>query len=131
MKKILVDTEGNITDICNAGDEFEVYEGPGATIKWMDADDNVQEDDCVRNGEVISSWNFGASTAAKAGIERVIKYGQLGDQLDMIYKDMKNGTTDWVDHIDAVKVAVGSPSVLPDDDIQDYVPRAEPEWEII
>ena len=131
MKKILVDAEGNITNIANPGDEFEVYEGPGQTLKWMDADDTVQEDDVVRNGEIVSSWNFGASSAGKNVIERVRRYGQLGDQLDMIYKDMKNGTTEWVDHIDTVKGEVASPSSLPDDDVSDYITRPEPEWETI
>jgi ribosomal protein L22 len=30
-------------------------------------------------------------------------YGSLGDQLDMQYKDLLNGTTTWKDHIATVK----------------------------
>tara|TARA_B100001245_G_scaffold220056_1_gene190334 strand:- start:345 stop:647 length:303 start_codon:yes stop_codon:yes gene_type:complete len=30
-------------------------------------------------------------------------YGHIGDQLDMQYKDLVNGTTEWKDHISKVK----------------------------
>lgn len=33
-------------------------------------------------------------------------YGSYGDQLDMMYKDMVDGTTTWKDHIAAVKQAI-------------------------
>lgn len=32
-------------------------------------------------------------------------YGDIGDQLDMIFKDQLNGTTIWKDHIESVKAA--------------------------
>ena len=34
---------------------------------------------------------------------RVKAYGRIGDQLDMQYKDLVNGTTVWKDHIAKVK----------------------------
>ena len=35
--------------------------------------------------------------------ERVKAYGSIGNQLDMQYKDLVNGTTVWKDHIAKVK----------------------------
>lgn len=32
-------------------------------------------------------------------------YGKITDQLDALYRDLKDGTTKWVDHISAVKAA--------------------------
>jgi hypothetical protein len=34
---------------------------------------------------------------------RQIEYGPITDQLDMQYHDSINGTTTWVDHVEAVK----------------------------
>ena len=41
--------------------------------------------------------------------KRVIAYGSVGNQLDMIYWDGKNGTTVWADHIATVKAANPKP----------------------
>jgi len=35
--------------------------------------------------------------------KRIAEYGGIGDQLDMLYWDSINGTTEWVDHITQVK----------------------------
>ena len=35
--------------------------------------------------------------------DRVSEYPPIGDQLDMIYKDMKNGTTSHAEAVEAVK----------------------------
>ena len=37
-------------------------------------------------------------------------YASIGDQLDMQYKDLINGTTTWKDHIAAVKAKYPKPS---------------------
>jgi len=34
---------------------------------------------------------------------RQVAYGSIGDQLDMQYKDLVNGTTTWKDHVAQVK----------------------------
>lgn len=41
--------------------------------------------------------------------EKEPKYLPIEDQLDLHYWDLKNGTTNWVDHIDAVKAAHPKP----------------------
>ena len=35
--------------------------------------------------------------------KRITAYGSIGDQLDMQYRDLVNGTTVWKDHISKVK----------------------------
>ena len=40
---------------------------------------------------------------------RMVGYGSLGDQLDMIYWDNINGTSVWQDHIAAVKAEFPKP----------------------
>lgn len=37
-------------------------------------------------------------------------YPSVGDQLDMIYKDLKNNTKAWVDLIDSIKAAHPKPT---------------------
>ena len=44
-----------------------------------------------------------AALAPEYQRNRLAEYGALGDQLDMIYWDGKNGTTLWQDHIDTIK----------------------------
>ena len=47
-----------------------------------------------------------AAAAALAPLyerNRLSEYGTLGEQLDMIYWDGKNGTNLWQDHIDVIK----------------------------
>lgn len=35
--------------------------------------------------------------------KRIAAYPRIEDQLDMLYKDLKNGTANWVDMIDTIK----------------------------
>ena len=35
--------------------------------------------------------------------KRLMAYASIGDQLDMQYKDLVNGTTEWKDHISKIK----------------------------
>ena len=38
----------------------------------------------------------------------------LGDQTDMQYRDLINGTTEWKDHIANVKASTTKPSTIPE-----------------
>ena len=49
-----------------------------------------------------------------AMIDREQAYGTIGDQLDMLYRDNVNGTTEWKDHIANVKASTTKPSTIPD-----------------
>ena len=44
-----------------------------------------------------------AAAAPEYEQNRLAEYGSLGDQLDMIYWDGKNGTNLWQEHIDTIK----------------------------
>lgn len=113
MKRVLVDYLGGICHIVVPGGderpqaiycsrEFEVVEGAGATSRWVDAPDEVDEFWRLENGEWVDR-SISYTDPARA---RVVAYGQLGEQLDMIYKDMVNGTTNWQEHIASVKSAI-------------------------
>ena len=54
----------------------------------------------------------------KANVERMLAYGDMGEQMDMRYKDEINGTTTWKDHIANVKATTTKPS-----DIPEFVPN--------
>jgi hypothetical protein len=73
------------------------------------------------NGDFISSWDYdiaqptaeqiasyetaGNAAEANAGIDatRRSQYGTWKEQMEMIYKDQKNGTTTFKDHCDKVR----------------------------
>ena len=42
-KRALVRADGFITAIVEAGSEFEVYTGPGSSMKWMDIPDEASK----------------------------------------------------------------------------------------
>ena len=55
--------------------------------------------------EIADDWNknWEESEAEKYLWQRQGAYPSIGDQMDMIYKDMKNGTTTHADAVEAVK----------------------------
>ena len=42
----------------------------------------------------------------------MLAYGDVGDQLDMMYKDQLNGTTTWKDHVANVKATTTKPGTI-------------------
>lgn len=110
MKRVLVDYMGGICHIvCPDGDErpqavyvskeFEVPQGPSASSRWVDAPDEVEEFWRLEAGE----WVDRSKSFTDPERARVVAYGHVGEQLDMIYKDMINGTTNWQEHVAKVK----------------------------
>ena len=57
----------------------------------------------LENGKVITTEAGDVYIAQEYARERAITYPNIGDQLDMIYKDMKNSTTTHADAVEAVK----------------------------
>ena len=103
-KSCLVDYRGFITDIRDVGDEFEVYQGDDAPIKWVTCDDdNVTNLWVLYNGEFFDSSD---RLERNQDMKRKVEYGQVEDQLDMMYWDQMNGTTTWKDHITATKANI-------------------------
>lgn len=111
MKKVLLNFNGYIEQIVNPGEDFEIYNGPDAAIQWVDAPDNVQR-----------HWTLEWSPAQQTMIWvernapwmnpltlRRVAYGEIADQLDMMYWDKVNGTNSWQEHINNVKTNVPKP----------------------
>lgn len=106
-KSVLVDFQGGIQHICEPGDEFEVFEGPDAKVRWTTcASDDVNDSWVLHNGV----WEQNVQAPPSYTVLRRNAYGEIGEQLDMLFKDMQNGTTNWQDHIAAVKNTVPGPS---------------------
>ena len=52
-KKCIVQINGAISDICEAEDVFDIYEGADATMIWVDAPDDVTPSMRMINGEFV------------------------------------------------------------------------------
>ena len=44
---------GQLTDICDEADKFAIYEGPDATLKWVDVPEDTTYEHFMCNGVVI------------------------------------------------------------------------------
>ena len=85
----------------------ELYSKPIATKKgvlyYMNEADNslyaIPEDEL----EAITTKALELQSANEYKSKREAEYPSTGDQLDMIYKDMKNNTTTHADAVEAVK----------------------------
>ena len=87
MKRALVRADGFITDIVEAGEEFEIYTGPGVAMKWMDIPADATNMWKLELGEWIPDFVFHDPETL-----RIVAYGDPGSQLSMIYRDIENGT---------------------------------------
>ena len=117
MKKALVSYQGFVSTIVDPGEDHEIYEGPDATIAWVDAPDNIQLDWTLEwspsKGEMI--WVERDAPYSDNAVARSVAYGQIGDQLGMIFDDIKaNGKLDenseWFQHILNVKSLIPKPT---------------------
>lgn len=77
-------------------------DGQGAYIKEWNLDIAKPTD------TQINSYDAAADLEERQNQVRAIRkqaYGDIGEQLDMQYKDSLNGTTTWKDHVQAIKDA--------------------------
>ena len=110
-KMCLVTFVGTIMEIVDPGQEYQIYEGEGATAKWvLSADNDVTLDWIMKDGAFVERSEPPVSYAMR----RKVAYGDIGEQLDMMYHDQIESTTTWKDHIAAVKAANAAPSEQPD-----------------
>ena len=110
-KMCLVTFVGTIMEIVDPGQEYQIYEGEGATAKWvLSADNDVTLDWIMKDGAFVERDEPPVSYAMR----RKVAYGDIGEQLDMMYHDQIESTTTWKDHIAAVKAANAAPSEQPD-----------------
>jgi hypothetical protein len=110
-------TTGQLSDICDEADKFEIYDGPDSDMRWVEVPDDCTYEHFMVNGEVIHK-ELTEDLRELALVDRVLAYGDIGEQLDMQYKDALDGGTRWKDHITAVKAATTKPS-----DIPEFVPN--------
>ena len=102
---------GALSDICDEADKFEIYEGADANHKWVEVPDDTTYEHSMINGVVVHRGD-NEDLRDDATVERIIAYGNVGEQLDMQYRDAINGTTEWKDHIANVKATTTAPSTL-------------------
>jgi hypothetical protein len=92
---------GRITDLCEPGQEFPI----ASPLEWIDVADDTTEMDTWDGRQVVK---YIPRVPDYAGLRRGA-YANLGDQLDMQYHDLLDGTTTWRDHVAAVKAAHPKP----------------------
>ncbi len=116
MKKVLISYHGWISEIREPGEEYEIYEGPDATIAWVDAPDEVTLDWTLEysptKGEMV--WVERDAPYTDNAVARKVAYGKIEEQLDLIFHGIaQNGalTTDgaWFQHVTAVKSMIPKP----------------------
>lgn len=118
MLKALLHTNepGRICDIVEPGNEFEVH----SNFFWVDVPDGTtttdtyNEDGSISKFDPLSQPGFAENAYLVA---RGIAYKSIGDQLDMLYKEVVatgtiSNTGPWATHITNVKTSI------PKDDLQ-------------
>ena len=126
-KMCLITFQGTIMEIVEPGQEYEIYEGEGATSKWvLSADNDVTLDWIMKNGAFVER----DAPPVDYAMRRRVAYGDIGEQLDMMYHDQIESTTTWKDHIAAVKAAHPAPNDEDGEVTYDYTGTMEnPAWE--
>ena len=104
---------GQLTDIVDEADKFEIYEGADATSKWCEVPDDTTYEHTMINGVVVHRSDC-EDAREQATVDREEAYGPIGEQMDMMYRDALNGTTEWKDHVASVKAATTKPSTIPE-----------------
>ena len=102
---------GQISDIVDEADKFDIYEGADAAMKWCEVPDDTTYEHTMINGVCCARADC-EDLRMGQNLERQNAYGDIGAQLDMQYKDAINGTTTWKDHVANVKAAVAAPSTI-------------------
>lgn len=115
MKKVLIGYDGIIAQIEEPGRDFEIYEGPDASMAWVDAPDGVTSfwslEYSPKEGKMI--WVEREAPPTDPLLKRQVAYGAVGDQLDMLFKDILAGNLEdgsWINHIKNVKETTPKPS---------------------
>ena len=126
-KMCLIEYTGRIAQIVNVGEEFEIYEGEGAAMKWVTcAQDSVTDKWIMKDGAFIENDVI----PTDYDMQRRVAYGDIGAQLDMMYHDQINGTTTWKDHVANVKATTSAPSDEPENtEIAPTGTEENPAWE--
>lgn len=100
---------GRICDVVDVGQEFEVHEN----FSWVDVPDDTTVSDTYQDGAVVKFDPIAQPGFAENAykVARGIAYTSLGDQLDMLFKEVQatgtiSNTGPWATHIASVKAAI-------------------------
>jgi hypothetical protein len=124
LRGLLHSTEpGRICDIVEAGNEFEVH----SDFQWVDIPDGATTADTYNEDGTITKFDITQVEGfAEHGyrVARQIAYSAIGDQMDMLFKELQaTGTISnsgpWATHVASVKEAI------PKDD-----PQAVQAWNV-
>ena len=116
MKKALIGFQGWVQDIREPGEEFEIYNGPDAKMQWVDAPDEITLDWTLewspQQQQMIWVERDGPYTQDSEA--RRVAYGEVGEQLDMLYHEIQETGTiaasgPWASHISTVKSMIPAP----------------------
>jgi len=120
MKKALVSYQGYVSKIVDPGEEGPLYEGPDATIMWVDAPDNIQMDWTLEwsPSQQIMVWVERDGPHTDNGVARRVAYGEIGAQLGLIFDAIKehgvlDTNSDWYKHQLLVKSLIPKPVPQP------------------
>ena len=117
MKKVLIGFQGYINEIKDPGEEHQVYEGSDATFLWVDAPDDVEQTWTLEyspsKGCMI--WCKRPQPYTNLNVARRVAYGELNEQLGMIFDDIKEHgalTPDglWYQHVQYIKDVIPRPT---------------------
>ena len=102
---------GQLTDIVDEADKFEIYECADESLKWCEVPDDTTYEHTMINGVVVHRSDC-EDAREQATVDREEAYGPVGEQMDMMYRDALNGTTEWKDHVANVKASTTKPSTI-------------------
>jgi len=117
MKKALIGYQGWVQDIREPGEEFEIYNGPDASIQWVDAPDEITLDWTLewspQKQQMIWVERDGPYTQDSEA--RRVAYGEVGEQLDMLFHEIQetgsiSASGPWASHISTVKSMIPAPA---------------------
>ncbi len=116
MKKVLISYQGWVSQIVDPGEEYEIYEGPDATIAWVDAPDEITLDWTLEwsPSQEKMIWVDRDAPYTDNVVARKVAYGRLEEQLDLIYHDIEqNGALtadgEWYKHVSTIKSIIPKP----------------------
>ena len=111
MKRALLHTlePGRICDVVDAGQEFDVHDN----FEWVDVPDDTTTSDSYQDGNVVKFSPLNQPGFLENGyrVARTIGYGDIGNQLDMLFHELSttgtiSNTGPWASHITNIKAAI-------------------------
>ena len=110
-KKALVDFTGYVADIVEPGEEYQLFLGRGCSQMWVYARDDIKNCWTLEWSPAANDmiWVERDDSYADPLTTRKVAYGEIGQQLDMLYRDIAAGKNlnasdaEWFQHVKTVK----------------------------